>query len=45
MHIVAYSSRFPNISAAMPNTRALAVIGAFFEVKFDFFILCHYIFP
>jgi hypothetical protein len=39
MHIVSYSGWFSNISEAVWNTRALAVIGVFFEVnlKFAFF--------
>jgi hypothetical protein len=34
MHIVTYSSWFSNLTEAMTNTRALAVVGVFFEVKF-----------
>jgi hypothetical protein len=37
MHIVTYSSFFSNIKDAMTNTRGLAVVGVFFEVKFFFF--------
>ena len=32
MHLVTYSSWYSNILDAMHNTRALAVIGVFFEV-------------
>jgi hypothetical protein len=34
MHVVSYSSWYPTIREAMSNTRALAVVGVFFEVKF-----------
>ncbi|CAF1158651.1 unnamed protein product [Adineta ricciae] len=33
MHLVAYSSWYSNILDAMHNTRALAVIGVFFEIS------------
>ena len=33
MHIVSYSKSFARIQDAVSNVRALAVIGAFFEVK------------
>ncbi len=36
--MVTYSSWYPNIGDAMTNTRALAVVGVFFEVKFTFFL-------
>jgi len=31
MHVVTYSRLFSNINEAMPNTRALAVVGVFFR--------------
>lgn len=33
MHMVSYSSLYSNIREAMTNTRALAVVGAFFEIS------------
>jgi hypothetical protein len=33
MHVVTYSNYFSNIGEAVTNTRALAVVGAFFEVN------------
>ena len=39
MHIVSYSNWYSNIRDAMTNTRSLAVIGVFFEVKFPFDLL------
>jgi hypothetical protein len=35
MHVVSYSKSFAAIKDAMPNVRGLAVIGVFFEVKFE----------
>ena len=35
--MVTYSSWYSNIADAMTNTRALSVVGAFFEVNFIFF--------
>ncbi|CAF1358037.1 unnamed protein product [Rotaria sordida] len=35
MHMVTYSSWFSNIHEAMSNTRALAVVGVFFELSFE----------
>jgi hypothetical protein len=34
--MVTYSNWYSNISDAMTNTRALAVVGIFFEVKLNF---------
>jgi hypothetical protein len=33
--MVTYSNWFSNIGDAISNTRALAVVGAFFEVKVE----------
>jgi len=39
MHIVSYSSWYSSLGDAMTNTRGLAVVGIFFEVKFHLFFL------
>ena len=44
MHIVSYSSWYSNIGEAMTNTRALAVVGVFFEVKFHSFFFIKILF-
>lgn len=36
MHIVTYSSLFLNLPEAVSNTRALAVVGVFFEVRLKY---------
>ena len=43
MHVVTYSDWFSNIGEAQTNTRGLAVVAAFFEVKLSLFSIYIYV--